>query len=107
MPTRPKLVKAAEPEFPTWEQLVEDAQVEPYRLPVGDEVIEIAQPTTDDLKRMGAAQQSGDLDEVAGIIFGDAAERIMALAGPAPAGALNRLIKRVTEHFNQVDLPNS
>lgn len=87
--------------FKTWDQYVDEAKVEPFRLPVSEEeTIVIEAPSGVALMRIMQGIRSGDLELILRALTGEQWERITELLGGASHKALPSLTEDMLDHFD-------
>lgn len=87
----------------SWDDYVDEAAVEPFRLRVSaDELIEIHPPNANALVHIHRGWRSGDLELVVTYLTGDAWPRIRELFGEPSAShkVLPKIIEDLMDHFD-------
>jgi len=108
---KPKTGRRTNPSSSTWDELVNEATVEPYILgdPDGNEY-EIHQPTGADAREIRAAIQDSSLDDedVFRLLVGDKiADTFAPHFEAAPATVVTSLVIKLSNHFNSLADPTS
>jgi hypothetical protein len=86
----------------TWDSYVKEAAQPPFVIVVDDETsITVNAPTGDQIIE-GEAMFRADASasDALKVVCGDAADAVLELCRPAPAGAMNQLLTDIMEHFN-------
>ena len=87
--------------FKTWDQYVDEARVEPFRLPVSDEETLIVEaPSGVALMRIMQGMRSGDLELILRALTGEQWDRINELLAGASHKALPSLTEDMLDHFD-------
>lgn len=88
-------------EFKTWDQYTQEAEIDPFLLPVSkDETITIEAPTGVALLRITQGLRSGDLELILRSLAGEHWDRILELLGSATHKALPSLTEDMLDHFD-------
>ncbi|NNG20495.1 hypothetical protein HJ590_13150 [Naumannella sp. ID2617S] len=88
-------------DFRTWDSFVDEARIEPYKLPISDdEVLTIECPSGAALVHIGQGMRNGDLEVILASLCGDSWDRINTLMATAPHGVLPNLVEAMMDHFN-------
>lgn len=87
--------------FKKWDEYVEEARIEPFRLQVSDdETLVFEAPTGVALMRIMEGLRKGDLELILVAITGDQWERLRELFGGAGHKALPALTEDLMDHFD-------
>jgi hypothetical protein len=87
--------------FKTWNQYVEEAKIEPFRLPVSDdETLVIEAPTGTALIQIMRGLRTGDLELILASLTGNQWERLQELLGGVGHKAMPKLTEDLMDHFD-------
>jgi hypothetical protein len=87
-----------------WDQYVEEARIEPFRLEVSDdETLVIEAPTGVSLMRIMRGLREGDLEAIIIGLTGDQWGRLQQLMGGAGHKAMPKLVEDLMDHFEIYD----
>jgi hypothetical protein len=85
----------------TWDEYVEEAKIEPFRLPISDdETLVIEAPTGAALIQIMRGLREGDLELILASLTGDQWERLQELLGGVGHKAMPKLTEDLMDHFD-------
>lgn len=85
----------------TWDQYVEEAKIEPFRLKItADETLEFTAPTGTSLLHIMQGLRQGDLEVILSSLAGDQWPRLEELFGGVGHKALPALTEDLMDHFD-------